>query len=349
MDRRSKVKKSPFRKVGYGLMKAWLLILFLADVSKAYPLGEKGTTPPAGPVIQWTQLQSSNYLDIGMGYLFSRGTCSWEISYPDRSGRSKSSLDFTGNPSAIPFLFLDLKHPDSTLALSFQFGKGGTGGGEGADSDYTSESLHLRSEFDLAIDTLFWIIDIQSAYASPSYPRWVLKPFLGWQHYEEKVRMRNGRWTILYGVGSNQPLAGLGSRYDFNWDVLRLGIKGEVNLLQPVSPTIAQLKLKNTLAVFPLIHYRGKGTWNLRDDLNQDPSFIHEGDNLGFMGLDWGISLAFRPLEWLEFEAGGRLFYFSVQNGSNSTFFSNNTSAIVTLEEAKALRLGLFFQIMGSF
>lgn len=330
-------------------MKALLLILFLAEGSKADLSGETGPILLAGPVTQWTQIRSSNYLNIGLGTLFSRGTCSWEISFPDRSGRSKSSLDFNGNPSAIPFLFLDLKHPDSTLTLGFQFGKGGTGGGKGVDSDYTSDNLYLRSEFDLAIDTVFGIIDIQSAYVSASHPRWVLKPFLGWQHYEEKVRMHNGRWTILYRVGSNQPLEGLGSRYDFNWDVLRLGIKGEVDLLTPAPPRIAQLKLKSTLAVFPFIHYRGEGTWNLRDDLNQNPSFIHEGDNLGFMGLDGGISLAFFPLPWLEFEAGARLFYFSVQDGSNSTFFSNNTSAIVTLEEAKALRLGFFFQIMGRF
>lgn len=349
MNRRSKVKKSSHWKSGYALMNAVILILFLANVSKADHLEEKGATRSSGISSNWTGLRSSNYLDLGLGYLFSRSSCSCQISFPDRAGRGKSSLDFNGPVSAIPILFLDLQHPDSTLVVSLQFGKGGTGGGQGMDSDYTGGSLYHRSEFDVTIDTLFLIAEIQTAFSSSSQPRWVLKPFLGWQHYEEKIRMSKGRWTILSGEKSDRPLEGLDSRYVFNWDALRMGIKGEVDLLTLPPLTKPLLKLKSTLAVFPFIHYRGNGTWNLREDLHQDPSFIHEADNLGLLGLDWTLSLAYRPLKWLEFEGGGRLFYFSVQDGSNNTLFSNNTSAIVTLDEAKALRMGFFFQIIGRF
>jgi len=291
----------------------------------------------------------SNYLDIGLGYLFSRGHCAWEISYPDQSGRSRSALDFRGMGSNIPILFLDINHPNSLVSLNVQFGKGQSTTGEGTDTDYQSGTLFHRSRFDLTGDTAFWITDIQTTFASTSRPRWVLKPFLGWHHYEEKISMANGLWTTLYGVETNMPFDGLGSRYDFNWDALRMGIKGELELFTPPQKAIEAIKLKGQLAFFPFMHFRGRGVWNLRDDLKQDPSFSHEADNFGVLGMDGTLSLAYQPLKFLELECGARIFYFRVQDGTDLTFFSNDTIATVTLNEANALRIGLYLQITGRF
>lgn len=293
--------------------------------------------------------QRSIYLDLGLGYLITQGTSSWEISFPGQSVRGKSALDFKKMDSMIPFITLELKHPETSGSIRFQYGKGQSSTGEGFDRDYQEGSLYHQSGFDITGETAFWIVDIQPPYLSFTKPRWTLKPFLGWQHYEEKIRMNNGRWITLYGAETDQPFAGLDSRYDFNWDALRLGIKGELELLNPPEPKGKQLRLKGSLALFPYIHYRGRGVWNLRDDFKKDPSFAHEADNFGLLGLDGALSLAFCPLKMLEIEGGSRIFYFYVPEGTNTTYFSNNTQAVVHLNEARALRIGLFFQITGRF
>jgi hypothetical protein len=291
----------------------------------------------------------SNLVDIGLGYLFFSSTCSWEISFPDQYGRSRSNLDFKGMSGSIPIVFLDIHHPNSYASLSLQYGKGQGLNGEGTDSDYLSSGLVHRSRFDVREETAFWTADIQTAFTFASKPRWVFKPFIGWQHYEENITMTNGRWTTLSGQATNTPISGLDSHYDFTWDALRVGIKGELELASARQSGINPLRLKTHLAIFPYMHYSGRGAWNLRDDLKKDPSFSHEADNFGVLGMDGAISLIYRPLKFLEFEAGGRMSYFYVQDGTDSTYFSNNTTANVTLNEAKALQIGLFLKITGRF
>jgi len=293
--------------------------------------------------------RSSNMVDIGLGYLFSSSTCSWEISFPDQYGRNRSALDFKGMNGSIPIVFLDIHHPNSYASLSFQFGKGQNLNGEGTDSDYQAGAIYHQSKFDLTGETIFWTADIQTTFAFNSKPRWVLKPFLGWQHYEEKIGMTNGSWTKLFGGETNTPFAGLDSRYDFNWDALRIGMKGELELVSARQSEIVPLRLKSHLALFPYMHYTGRGVWNLRDDLKKGPSFSHEADKWGVLGMDGAISLIYQPLKFLEFEGGGRISYFYVQDGTDTTYFSNNTVATVTLNEAKALQIGLFLQITWRF
>jgi hypothetical protein len=172
---------------------------------------------------------------------------------------------------------------------------------------------------------------------------------LGWQHYEDRLEMSHGWWTQLYGEGTQIEILGLDSRYDFTWDALRIGIKGKFDLIEGAHPETPLLKIKSHLALFPYIKYRGRGVWNLRDDFEKDPSFIHEADTAGILGLDGGISLVYKPLRHLEFEGGGRLFYFYAESGRDRTYFSNDAIVDVTLEEARTLRTGLFLKITGRF
>jgi hypothetical protein len=306
---------------------------------------------PATPEKRWslTWSRPSNMVDIGLGYLFSNSNCSWEISFPDQNGRSRSVLDFKGMSGGIPIVFLDINHPNSYASLSFQFGKGQDINGEGTDSDYLSTGLYHRSRFDVSDETSFWTADIQAAFSFTSQPRWVFKPFIGWQHYEEKINMTNGLWTTISSRDTNTPITGLNSHYDFSWDALRVGIKSEVALANTRESGIKPLRLKAHLAVFPYMHYKGTGVWNLRDDLKKDPSFSHEADNFGVLGMDGAISLVYQPLKFLEIEGGGRRSYFYVQDGTDTTYFSNNTVANVTLDEAKALQFGFFLKVTGRF
>ena len=161
--------------------------------------------------------------------------------------------------------------------------------------------------------------------------------------------MTNGTWTTLSGVATNVPFAGLDSRYDFTWDALRIGIKAQRDLFNNPEVKKQALSLKGQLALLPYIHYQGRGKWNLRDDLKQDPSFIHEAEEIGVLGVDGSLSLVYRPLKFLELEGGGRIFYLYAQDGQDSTHFSNNTTANVTLDEAKVFRVGFFLQLIGRF
>ena len=120
-----------------------------------------------------------------------------------------------------------------------------------------SSGLVHRSRFDVSEETTFWTADIQTTFSFTSHPRWVFKPFIGWQHYEENITMTNGLWTTLSGQDTNTPITGLDSRYDFNWDALRVGIKSEVALANTRQSGINPLRLKTHLALFPYMHYRG--------------------------------------------------------------------------------------------
>jgi hypothetical protein len=286
---------------------------------------------------------------IGLGYLFSRTNCFWKISFPDAYDRGRSELKFKGIRSSIPMVALDINHPRGFATLSIRLGKGQNTNGEGTDSDFQSGTLVHRSRFDVSGETAFWITDIQTVFSSTSKPRWLLKPFLGWHHYEEKISMTNGLWTHLYGEQTFTPFDGLSSRYDFTWDALRAGIKGELDLLTASQPGGKPLSLKTHLALFPYMHYRGRGVWNLRDDFKKDPSFIHEAENFGVLGLEGGLSLVYRPLNFLEFEGGGRIFYSYAESGRDRTFFSNDAVVDVSLDEVTALRIGLFLQLTGRF
>jgi hypothetical protein len=291
----------------------------------------------------------SNLVDIGLGYLFFSNTSSWAISFPDQYGRGRSVLDYKGITGGIPIVTLDIHHPNSYASLSFQFGKSQGLNGEGTDSDYLSNGRFYRSRFDVSGETAYWIADLQTTFVLTSKPRWAFKPFIGWQHYEENFNLTNGRWTALNSTDSNTPITGLDSRYDFNWDALRVGIGGDLGLANDRQPGISPLRLKTHLALFPYMHYSGRGVWNLRDDLKKDPSFSHEADNFGVLGLDGAIALIYQPLKFLEIEGGGQMSYFYVQDGKDSTYFSNDTVAIANLDEAKALQIGLFLKITGRF
>ena len=305
------------------------------------------STPERSKILTWGR--PSNLVDIGLGYLFSSSSTSWEISFRDQNGRSRSVLDFKRMTGGIPVVFLDIHHPDSYASLSFQYGKGRGSNGEGTDSDYLSRRLEFRSRFDVSGETSFWTADVQTAFSFTSKPRLVLKPFLGWQHYEENLSLANGRWTVIEGREDHTPIIGLDSHYDFTWDALRVGIRGDLDLANTRQPGISPLKLKAHLALFPYMLYSGQGVWNLRDDLKQDPSFSHKGDNFGFLGMDGAISLVSQPLKFLEIEGGVRLSYFYVQDGTDTTFFSNNAVGKADLDQAETLQVGLFIKLTGRF
>jgi hypothetical protein len=335
------------RFVLFPMILALLVLLAATFQVTAAEEGLSSSSPEKTKSLTWGR--PANIVDIGLGYLFSVNNCSWAISFPDQYGLGRSVLDYKGMSSGMPFVSLDIRHPSSYFSLSILYGRGQGSNGEGTDSDYLSNFLYYQSRSDISEDTAFWTADIQTTFSTTSKRRWVFTPFIGWQHYEEKIKMTNGVWTLYEGWGDNTPIFGLDSRYDFNWDGLRVGIKGEWEFTNARQSGIIPLRLKSHLAFFPYMQYKGRGVWNLRDDFKQDPSFSHEAEQWGFLGMTGGISLVYQPLKFLEIEGGGRISYFNIKDGTDTTYFSDNYVDTATLDEVKAMQIGVFLQMTWRF
>ena len=202
---------------------------------------------------------------------------------------------------------------------------------------------------DVSSDTTFWSADLQTTFSSASGTLWYLKPFAGWQQYREKLKLTNGRWTTLRGVPADQPILGLDSRYEFNWEALRLGLSGGIDFIRTPRPWLQQLGIKASFALFPYTRYRGEGRWNLRADLEQDPSFAHRAETTGWGGGEALLGLVYRPWVHLELEGGARYFFFQAQDGTNVSYVSDGTTTVSRLDEAKSERIGFYLQITGRF
>lgn len=286
---------------------------------------------------------------LGLGYAVFGGESSWRIGFSDSYGRSASTLDFNDQRGGLSLFSLEISHPRGRVSVSLEGGLGHGSGGKGTDTDFLGGMTYFQSRFETSAETTYWVFDLRTSFSSLSEKRWVLSPFLGWVHYTDEIRLCNGAWTRLYGQSVERPFSGLDSRYTFQWDAFRLGLKGEGDLTTPNPQGIASFRLNGHLALFPFARYRGTGIWNLRDDFKQDPSFSHEAGQGGLLGVDAGLSLVYRPLPWLEWEGGGRLFYFYINSGKDKTYFSNGATVEIDLEEVMTFRAGVFVKMTGRF
>jgi|GEM_PF-2136251 len=286
---------------------------------------------------------------FGLGYYGFSGESSWRIGFTDTYGYGASTLAFKDQKGGMALFSLEIAHPQGKVAVGLQGGTGRIRGGGGTDTDFLNGSLYFQSRFETSGDAAFWAVDLRTAWTTPISPRWVIQPFLGWVHYRDEMRLSNGVWTTLYGRMTDRPFAGLDSRYTFCWDALRLGLIGEGDLAAPDPRGVVPFRLTGHFSVFPFVHYRGSGIWNLREDLRQDPSFTHEVDQGGLLGVEGALSLVYRPLPWLALEGGGRLFYGYARSGRDRTYFSNGTIGEADLEEVQTFRIGFFLQMNGRF
>ncbi len=323
-----------------------LLVLTMARTAFAQDLESAALSQEPLP---FTWGKPSPVLEIGLGAYFSRGSSSWQISFPTTQGTGRSALNFKDLDSVLPYAFLAVSHPQSLIGLAVTAGSGSGSNGSGRDSDYLSGALTSDAVMDVSSDTNFWSADLQTTFSSTSGTLWFLKPFVGWQQYREKLKLTNGRWATLRGVPFNQPILGLDSRYEFNWEALRLGLSGGIDFIRIPRPWLQQVGIKASFALFPYTRYRGEGRWNLRADLNQDPSFAHEAETTGWGGGEALLGLVYRPWVHLELEGGARYFLFRAQDGTSVTYLSDGTTTVSRLDEAKSERVGFYLQLTGRF
>jgi hypothetical protein len=345
MGASGKVKKSRLDSWGYtGL--GLLLLLAMAGTGFAQ---DQESPPPSKEPLPFSWGKPSPMLEIGLGAYFSRGWSSWEISFPTTQGTGRSVLDFKDLDSVLPCASLTLAHPRSLVGLTVIIGSGSGAKGSGRDADYLFGGLTHEALMDVSGDTTFWSADLQTTFSSTSGTLWHLKPFAGWQQFREELKLTNGRWTALRGVPADQPILGLDSRYEFNWEALRLGLSGGIDFIETPRPWLHQVGIKAAIALYPYTRYRGEGRWNLRADLDQDPSFAHRAETSGWGGGEALLGLVYRPWVHLEFEGGARYFLFQARDGTNLTYVSDDTTTVTRLEEAKSERVGFYLQISGRF
>jgi Protochlamydia outer membrane protein len=343
----------PLTKVKRSRLEAWsttglVFLLMLAMVCTVFAQDQESAALSQEP-LPFTWGKPSPVLEIGLGAYFSRGWDSWQISFPSTRGTGRSALDFKDLDGTLPYASLVLSHPQSLVGLTILVGSGSGAKGSGRDSDYLSGGLTYEALMDVSSDTTFWSADLQTTVSSASETLWYLKPFAGWQQYREKLKLTNGRWTTLQGVPADQPILGLDSCYEFNWEALRLGLSGGIDFIRIPRPGLQQVGIKASFALFPYTRYRGEGRWNLRADLNQDPSFAHRAETTGWGGGEALLGLVYRPWVCLEVEGGARFFFFQATDGTGVAYVSDGTTTASRLDDAKSERVGFYLQITGRF
>jgi hypothetical protein len=341
-----KVKKGR-RCLLTALAAIWVLLAWAAPGPAAAQDREATASPGEPASVRWGK--PSPVAELSLGTYFSRGENSWQTGFSTATGPGRSVLEFKDLDGATPFASLTLRHPQSLVGINLSAGSGSLSGGRGTDSDYLNGGLFLQSQTAVSDDLTFWSADLETTFSGFWGRPWYLKPFLGWQQHQEKLRLTNGQWTIIRGLPDRQPLFGLDSRYDFNWEAVRLGVQGGLDLITRPENGLRQLGLKASCAFFPYLRYRGEGRWNLRSDLKPDPSFVHEAEQTGWGGWDGQLGLDYRPWEFLEFEGGVRAGYFKITDGTNTIHLSDNTALTTDLDRAETWRYGLYFKITGRF
>lgn len=167
-------------------------------------------------------------------------------------------------------------------------------------------------------------------------PHW-LSLWLGWERWQQTLRMQNGTWVISVNPDTTS-LSGLDSRYQARWR----GIWAAVEPAFGAGGGHVLLRLAAHVAG----SYSADGTWNLRADLAQPLSFTHSATGWGY---DTQISYE-RPLaSLLALTVSARYRHLQAGNGPDTTFLADGTTARLTLREMSLGTLGLGVSVAQSF
>lgn len=284
------------------------------------------------------------FIDLYGGPFFTRGEGSWEISF-DAEGKSK--LNFEDIDSTMWMIGATIKPYLYFLALDFRYASGDISSGKGIDSDSTDDVLFLRSESDIDGDTKYWSLELRVhllpyrgkfiawGKGERKYPQLAtLEALFGWFHYEDKLDITNG----VQIVPATGPIIGLNSEYGFEWEGYKFGVKYEWDFIKKPSPFLYALGVKAFAAGLFFVEYKGVGVWNLRDDFAQNPSFRHEADGRGFEGQ---IGLFYSPIKHVKMELAYYSLKLQAEDGTDTTFFTDGTTAASDLDKVKSNREGI--------
>ncbi len=307
---------------------------------------------------------------IGLQGWYSQAKAQWQISFPyttsyvnagtpaGTTGKIESRLDYRKIDSPI-FIMSGGANVTSHISFDMVYGFGSISGGRGTDTDRFIPASGGGLEFSRSLNTLdgevtLWGINFYlngNWLGTPRATPWGI--VLGFQHYEDNLRMRSGLQTVAVTPfdGINLPPAGtaftsLNSSYDFSWDMLKAGVLLHEDLAKEWSYAAS-------LSAYPFVHYRGEGFWNLRagtsasDFRMQSPNFVHESSS-GY-GYEASLELAYALSENTSLRAGYRTLYLYAANGTDTTYFADGAAFTSKLDWVTVTRQGGFAEVLYRF
>ncbi|MCX7869159.1 MAG: hypothetical protein N2322_04325, partial [Terrimicrobiaceae bacterium] len=191
----------------------------------------------------------------------------WKIRFPEEGGANGASvLTWSQAQSLTVGARLEAVYRERLLVRA-EGSFGGAVGGLVTDSDYADGFQYSKSVSSARCST-FWETALALGWRLPVLEeKLVLTPLLGLQYNYAWLRMRGGSFTV--GEDSGESLAGLDSSYRPN---VFNGFAG----LEATAMATRWLKLSAGVQL-GLGYYYARARWNLRDDLAQPLSFVHNG------------------------------------------------------------------------
>lgn len=299
------------------------------------------------------QKKPPSLIEFRMSNWFSFADASWQIFFPGSSGTMESELNYDGIDSGI--ICLEGRwNPNVDFSLGLNLGFGDISDASFTDTDSTNGWTWSESQGDVDGEVRQWGINLFAhLLAEKQIKKNRFDIFVGYQHYEDKLRMSNGRQTVSNpGAPISLPKVGasirnLNSTYDFEWNYLQAGVQTGYSLISGSEPALHSLEIAASLGVIPFLDFQGTGIWNLRSDFSQSPSFKHEAKS-GY-GFDASLALNYNPNQVMGFVLGYRYFYLNARDGTDTTYFADGATATADLNEVQVTRYGPYISIIVHF
>jgi hypothetical protein len=308
---------------------------------------------------------------IGLLGWFSQADAKWQISFPYKtqysnpgiaagtSGKNESQLNFNkiDSPMIITTGGWEIA---PRFSMDVAYGSGSIHGGEGADTDRFIANNGTELEFsqsknDITGDVRLWGLNLYyNAVLMANKKNLPLRFVVGALHYEDSLHMKNAVQLVSIPFeGLSFPSVGpfpsslvLDQTYDFNWNMLKVGVLSQTEFAKGFSYSAA-------VSFYPYVEYRGEGYWNLRagngpnDFRTQSPNFIQTSTS-GY-GYDASLGLIYEVSENFELSAGYRYFYLFAKDGTDTTYFANGSSFQDSLDWVTVTRQGAYAEMVVKF
>ncbi len=227
-------------------------------------------------------------------------------------------------------------HDTSRWFFEGTAGFGSVLSGSVVDSDFSlpqMNGLSSRSESEINGHNSL-LFSLQGGYRIWTTERWVVSLISGFTWSQVRYQIENGDQIFPSG---GTDLSSLNSEYRARWYGPTIGFRWNTDL-RPL-PLFFFLEGR----FWPVIQYSGKGSWNLRSDFEQNPSFTHKDDN-GYGG-DVTATLRYPISNHWIVEGGWTGRFLRTSNGTDRTFFSNGSEGTIPLldvsQDTHWFRLGL--------
>jgi hypothetical protein len=227
------------------------------------------------------------------------------------------------------------KIEEGNLYLNTSISHGLIFGGENQDSDYfhaggetlefsrSDNSANSGSTEDYSLSVNYEIPLKNIHLSEKKIDKHSITPILGYSIHKQNLRMTNGNQTVnLIGSGYVGPFSGLNSSYDTNWNgaFLGLALKSEITKKHEFE----------ALVQYHINDYKAEADWNLRADFAHPKSFEH---NANATGQTLNLKYKFKPSGNLSYSVALNYKKFSTNQGTDTTFLSDGSSAQVKLDK----------------